>query len=103
GAVAGLGRLLDRVLHRLDDDPAVDRLLARDRICDLQKLQPVCTDCNGHVSTSVAYSSCGGSEPPLPFEPFFARLSASLTSSSVRTSFASAIRSTGTPSTWVPC
>ena len=43
-AVAGARRLLDRVGHRRDDDLLVDRLLARDRIGDLQKLQPVGTD-----------------------------------------------------------
>jgi hypothetical protein len=30
GAIAGLGRLLDRVFHRLDDDLAIDRFFARD-------------------------------------------------------------------------
>ena len=46
-AVARARRLLDRVLHRGDDDLPVDRLLARDRVGDLQKLEPVCAD--GHV------------------------------------------------------
>jgi len=39
--VARLRGLLDRVLHGLDDDLTVDRLLARDRFGDLQKLQPI--------------------------------------------------------------
>ena len=42
GAVARFRRLLDRVLHGLDDDLAVDRLLARHSVGDLQQLQPVC-------------------------------------------------------------
>src|SRR3954451_10547715 len=50
GAVAGAGRLGDRVLHRGDDDPAVDHLLAGDRVGDLQKLEPV--GANGHGSHS---------------------------------------------------
>ena len=45
-AVAGARRLLDRVRHRGDDDLLVDRLLAGDRVGDLQKLEPVCTDCH---------------------------------------------------------
>ena len=53
-AVARLGRLLDRVLHRLDDDLAVDRLLARDRVGDLQQLQPVCADpCLRHAHATL--------------------------------------------------
>ena len=43
-AVAGLGRLLDRVFHRRDHDSAVDRLLARHRVGDLQQLEPVRAD-----------------------------------------------------------
>ena len=50
GAVAGLGRLLDGVLHRLDHDHAVDRLLAGNGICDLQQLQSV--RANGHLVRS---------------------------------------------------
>ena len=50
-AVARLGGLLDRVLHRRDDDLAVDRLLARHGVGDLQQLQPVCADpCLRHTS-----------------------------------------------------
>src|SRR6185503_3949398 len=41
GAVAGPRALLDRLLDRLDDDLAVDGLLARDRVGDLQQLEPV--------------------------------------------------------------
>ena len=47
GAVAGLGRLLDRVLHRLDDDHAIDRLFAGDGIGDLEQFQSV--RANGHL------------------------------------------------------
>ena len=47
GAVAGLGRLLDGVLHRLDHDHAVDRLFAGNGICDLQQLEAV--RANGHL------------------------------------------------------
>ena len=45
-AVAGLGGLLDGVLHRFDDDHAVDRFLARHGVGDLQKFQSV--RANGH-------------------------------------------------------
>jgi hypothetical protein len=38
GAVAGTGRSLDRVLHRFDDDAAVDQLLASDRVCNCEQL-----------------------------------------------------------------
>ena len=34
-------RLLDRLLHRVEDLVAVDRLLTRDRIGDLKKFEPV--------------------------------------------------------------
>ena len=52
-AIAGLRRLLDRVLHGGDDDLAVDRLFARDRVGDLQELQPVGADaCLRHSSAS---------------------------------------------------
>ena len=69
-AVARARRLLDRVLHRGDDDHAVDRLLARDRIGDLQEFQPICTD--GHLSRSPSVAgavaerrrrSCSGRRP----------------------------------------
>ena len=54
GAVAGAGRALDRVLHRLDDDAAVDQLLARDCVRDREQLGLV-RGCDGrggsgHVS-----------------------------------------------------
>ena len=39
-AVAGAGGALDRVLHRLDDDAAVDQLFARDRVGDGEQLGP---------------------------------------------------------------
>src|SRR5262249_21210936 len=49
--VARLGGLLDCVLHGHDHYLAVDRLLACDRIRDLQELQPVGADaCLSHVS-----------------------------------------------------
>ncbi len=41
GAVSRFGSLLDRVFHGLDDDLAINRFLARDRVCDLQQLEPV--------------------------------------------------------------
>ena len=50
GAVARARRLGDRVLHRGDDDAAVDRLLAGDRVGDLQQFEPVGAD--GHRSVS---------------------------------------------------
>ncbi len=49
-AVARARRLLDRVLHGGDHDAAVDRLLASDRIGDLQQFEPVGAD--GHRSVS---------------------------------------------------
>ena len=49
-AVARARRLLDRVLHRGDHDAAVDRLLAGDRVGDLQQFEPVGAD--GHRSLS---------------------------------------------------
>ena len=45
-AIARAGRLLHRVLHRGEDDLPVDRLLARDRVGDLQEFEPVGAD--GH-------------------------------------------------------
>ena len=48
--VARARRLLDRVLHGGDHDHPVDRLLARDRVGDLQEFKSVCTD--GHYSCS---------------------------------------------------
>src|SRR5688500_1217090 len=36
-AIAGLGGLLDGVLHGLDHDHAVDGFFPRDRVCDLQQ------------------------------------------------------------------
>ena len=41
GAVAVLGGALDRVLHRLDHDGAVDHLLGRDRVRDRDQLRAV--------------------------------------------------------------
>ena len=50
-AVARARRLGDRVLHGGDDDAAVDRLLAGDRVGDLQQFKPVGAD--GHRSFSL--------------------------------------------------
>ena len=50
-AVARAGRLLDGVLHGGDDDAAIDRFLARDRVGDLQQFEPVGAD--GHRSFSL--------------------------------------------------
>ncbi len=47
GAVAGLCRLLDGVLHGFDDDHAVDRLFARHGIGDLQQFEAIRAD--GHL------------------------------------------------------
>ena len=44
--VAGAGRLLDRILHGGEDDLAIDHLLTRDCVGDLQKLQAISAD--GH-------------------------------------------------------
>ena len=46
-AVARARRLGDGVFHRCDDDAAVDRLLARNRVCDLQQFEFVGADCHG--------------------------------------------------------
>src|SRR5882724_10743370 len=59
-AVARLRCLLDRLFHRRDHDLLVDRFLARDRIRDLQQLEPVCT--NGHSSSPFLARTC-----PPPF------------------------------------
>ena len=49
-AIARFGGLLDRVLHGHDHHLAIDRLLARDRVRDLQELQPVgAYACLSHV------------------------------------------------------
>ncbi len=70
-AVARARRLLDGVGHRVDDDRLVDRLLARDRIRDLQELQPVSTDCHvylpwdecGPAGSRNHVSSCSSPSP----------------------------------------
>ena len=54
-AVARARRLGDRVLHGGDDDAAIDRLLARDRVGDLQQFEPVGAD--GHRSFSFVCSA----------------------------------------------
>lgn len=105
-AIARAGRLLDRVRHRVDHDLLVDRLLARDRVGDLQQFQPVGADNHLFVSLNLArrsapflvlgFRSVGGLSAP-PFT-FFACLrawlsldSASRIRSSLKTSRASAI------------
>ncbi len=78
GAIARFRGLLDRVFHGLDDDLAVDRLLARDRIRDLQQLEPVGADACDSPSVISSSSSSGSApssaEPVLPL--FFARAAA---------------------------
>ena len=93
-AVAGFRRLLDRVLHRRDDDLAVDRLLARHGVGDLQELQPVCADsCLRHASLAstpqMQISPRRLRPPPGPGSPFLARRNVSRMSSSVSTRRAS--------------
>ncbi len=59
-AIAGFRRLLDRVLHGGDDHLAVDRLFARDRVGDLQKLQPVgAYACLSHLCLPPIVTLCG--------------------------------------------
>src|SRR3546814_2175615 len=50
GAIARAGGALDRILHRLDHDVAVDQLFTRDRICNREQLGLVGGNCCGHVS-----------------------------------------------------
>ena len=66
GAVARAGGLGDRVLHRVEHDLLVDRLLARDRVGDLQEFKPVGADSHrGHsfvdFMSSWSRGSCAGS------------------------------------------
>ena len=51
-AVMGLGGALHRLFHRVQHDRFVDRLVARDRIGDLQKFEPVCGNSAAIVSLS---------------------------------------------------
>src|SRR5262249_51334331 len=61
-AIARFGGLLDRVLHRRKHERAVDGFLARNSICNLQKLQAVRANSGlDHRSTPNA------SNPVLPF------------------------------------
>src|SRR5690606_39106703 len=87
GAVAGLGPLLDRLLDRLDDDLLLDRLLARDRVGDLEQFKPVGADAG---KAHRASSSSGGfdSRAARASAPRFNRLS-------VSTSLASASQANG--------
>src|SRR5581483_10692689 len=87
GAIAGAGGLLDRLLDRLDDDLLLDRLLARDRVGDLQQLLPVggnASDAHG-LDSSRSFSR----RRALASAPRFI-------SSSVITSLASLIQANGT-------
>ena len=97
-AVARARRLLDGVLHRGDDDHAIDRLLARDRVGDLQEFQAICTD--GHWSVSVPVQPGRrrfGVEPRfcLARLPLLARAASRGSSASVRTSCASPMSASG--------
>jgi hypothetical protein len=56
-AIAGAGRLGDRVLHGGDHDAAVDRLFAGHRVGDLQQLEPVGAN-GGHSSLLQTSSAC---------------------------------------------
>src|SRR5690606_11080119 len=107
-AVTRTRGLLDRIGHRGDDDLLVDRLFARNRIRDLQELQPVCTDCHcrllGNWSglspdaqslVSVLSSSGSASAAARAFLASLSFFSVSLMRSSVRISLASAIASHG--------
>jgi hypothetical protein len=51
-AVAGARGFGDRVLHGGDDDAAVDRLLARDGVGNLQQFQLVGAD-SGHLQSPL--------------------------------------------------
>src|SRR5262249_58684737 len=53
-AIARACRLVDGILHGGDNDVAVDRLLAGDRVGDLQQFEPVGAD--GHRSFSFVLS-----------------------------------------------
>ncbi|MGY2931470.1 hypothetical protein ACVWZ6_001072 [Bradyrhizobium sp. GM6.1] len=46
-AVAGPRRLGDGILHRRDDDAAVDRFLARNGVGDLKQFKSIGADCHG--------------------------------------------------------
>ena len=46
-AVAGPRRLGDGVLHRGDDDAAVDGFLARNGVRDLEQFKSIGADCHG--------------------------------------------------------
>src|SRR5690606_32004808 len=122
-AVTRTRRLLDRIGHGRKNDLAVDRLLACDRIGDLQKLQPVSTDCHwtllgvasgssrcrtpetyslSSASSDAAPSDCPSasslprSSPGMrPSRRALSLRSASRIRSSVRTRRASEIRSNG--------
>src|ERR1051326_4973115 len=57
-AVAGLGGALHRLFHGVDDDRFLDRLVARDRVGDLQELEPVCGNSSGGHSRSPRTKCC---------------------------------------------
>jgi hypothetical protein len=50
-SVSGPRRFGDGVFHCRDHDSAVDRFFTRDRIGDLQKLEPVGADCHSSLSS----------------------------------------------------
>src|SRR5579871_3560549 len=61
GAVARARRLLHRLLDRLDDDLLLDGLLPRDRVGDLQELEPVCGNPgkgHGRYSDEASADAC---------------------------------------------
>ena len=108
-AVTRARRLLDGVRHRGDHDRLVDRLLARDRIGDLQQFEPVGTDYHFRLPelppwrgvnrscVSTLSSETASSGSPRRFLASLRALlsldNASRIRSSVRTSRASAIAS----------
>ena len=63
-AVARARRLLDGVLHRGQDDLPVDRFLARDRVGDLQKFEPVGAD--GHLASPISASGAKAADAMRP-------------------------------------
>jgi hypothetical protein len=46
-AVTGPRRLGDGILHRCDDDAAIDRFLAGDGVGDLEQFKSIGADCHG--------------------------------------------------------
>ena len=69
-AVARARRLGDGVLHGGDDDAAVDRLLAGDRVGDLQQFEPVGADSHSSVSLVGGMPGLAGLKPTMSFFSF---------------------------------